>query len=138
MERDSKKAETARQVLSRHLRDFTPRVLFAYLFGSSATEGLCAGRDVDLAVYFDRKRLSPEEAATARASLYAHLSRKLGRNDIDLVILNTARNLLLVDRITRDGIVLVDRDRDRRFDFEVAVQHRAMDFKAQRRSILGF
>lgn len=137
MERNPRAADKEREVLSRHLRDFTPRILFAYLFGSSAREGNFPGRDLDLAVYFDRKRMSPEEAATARAALYAHLSRQLQRNDIDLVVLNTVRNLVLADRITRDGIILVDRDPNRRFDFEVTVQHQAMDFKAQRRAVLG-
>jgi uncharacterized protein len=65
------------------------------------------------------------------------LSRGLGTNDIDIVVLNSASNLILLDEIIRRGLVLVDRNPDLREDFEQKALHRAIDFQAQRRAVLG-
>ena len=63
--------------------------------------------------------------------------RVLKRNDIDVVVLNTTTNIVLLDEIIRGGIVLVDRDIDLREEFEQKILHQAMDFKEQRIVFLG-
>ncbi len=111
------------------------RVVFAYLFGSHARGDISALSDIDIAAYFvDGDLLRWHEW---KISLYMALSRRLGTNDIDIVVLNSASNLILLDDIIRRGVVLVDRDPDLREDFEQRVLHRAIDFRTQRRAVLG-
>jgi len=111
------------------------QVVFAYLFGSQVTGDVSTLSDIDIAVYFlhcDRLR-----SGEFKTDLYMALSRGLGTNRLDIVVLNTASNLILLDEIVRHGVVLVDRDPDLREDFEQNVLHRAIDFKTQRRAALG-
>ena len=79
-------------------------VLFAYLFGSTVhAEGRLSG-DIDVAVYFAEG--TPEAHFENRLSLYADICRALKRNDVDLVVLNTTLNLILLDDIVRTGDVI--------------------------------
>ncbi len=110
-------------------------ILFAYLFGSSVHGDVIPSGDVDIAVFFAHG--SPESYFAAKLSLHADLCRALKRNDVDVVVLNTATNIMLLDEITRTGIVLYDRDPDTRMDFEVGILHRAIDFKSHRMAIMG-
>lgn len=59
------------------------------------------------------------------------------RDDVDLLILNTAGNLILLDEVVRYGSVLYDRDTDARENFELDILHQAIDFKRQRLAVLG-
>jgi len=111
------------------------KVEFAYIFGSAAGEEIYPLSDIDIAVY-----LSPSAVADLtdlRLDIYADLCRTLKRNDVDLVILNTVKNLILLDTITRQGFVVFERNSALRQEFELRVQHQAIDFKTQRRAILG-
>jgi predicted nucleotidyltransferase len=110
-------------------------VLFAYLFGSTARAESSLSSDIDIAVYLSEG--STESYFETKLALYADLCRALKRNDVDLVILNTASNLILLEDIIRSGIVLFDRARDVREDFELGVLHRSIDFKTQRLSVMG-
>lgn len=124
--------EVLREILNRH-RD---TVLFAYLFGSLAEGRGGPLSDVDVAVFLTRQAASdPWEAGLA---LQADFCRALRRNDVDVLVLNRARNLMLLDEIIRRGLVLLDQDREAREEFELKVLHLAMDFKAQRAAIMGF
>jgi predicted nucleotidyltransferase len=83
-------------------------VLEAYLFGSQVSGRAQAHSDVDVAVYLDESE--------PRASSYGHaaelgsdLMAALGRNDVDVVILNRAPPLLY-HRVLRDGIRILSRD----------------------------
>ena len=124
------------------IKDLTPileavgeTIIFAYLFGSRARQETppYPARDVDIAVFF----AASADIGTTRLALCGALSRALGRNDIDIVVLNETRNLMLLDDIIRQGIVLLDRDPDRREAFEVRILHRAIDFKTQRAALMG-
>jgi len=111
-------------------------VLFAYLFGSTAhVKGVRRSGDIDIAVFLVSG--SREAHFEAKLALYADLCRALQRNDVDLVILNAATNLVLLDEIVRKGIVLCDRQPDERTDFELRVLHRAHDFKEHRLAVMG-
>ena len=112
------------------------RAIFAYLFGSqAAVDNVYPPRDIDLAVYFEEK--SGVSYVEAKLNLYAIVSRALNVNDIDIIVLNTATNLVLLDEITRNGILLIDKDPDLRENFEHRILHSALDFKFQRLSIIG-
>lgn len=112
-------------------------VAFAYLFGSVAVGTEHGRSDLDLAVYF----AGADANFSRRFSLYGDLSRALARNDIDIVELNTATNLMLLEAIVRDGRVIFDACQDGCSDdreaFELRVLHQAMDFRDQRMRIMG-
>jgi predicted nucleotidyltransferase len=83
-------------------------ILEAYLFGSSATGAAQAHSDVDIAVYVDQGR--PAVSAYGyQAELASALIAALGRNDVDLVVLNHAPPLLY-HRVLRDGARILSRD----------------------------
>ena len=58
--------------------------------------------------------------------------RVLQRNDIDTLVLNTTRNLILIDEIIRHGILFYSTDQDLADDFEVASMHAIFDFKERK------
>jgi predicted nucleotidyltransferase len=68
-------------------------VLEAYLFGSAARDEARPHSDVDVAVYVDPEGEPPGSYGYA-AELTALLMQTLGRNDVDVVILNAASPLL--------------------------------------------
>jgi uncharacterized protein len=119
----------------RSLVERQDQVVFAYLFGSHARGRVSCLSDIDIAVYFvGSDRLRCHELKT---DLYMALSRGLGTNDIDIVVLNMAANLMLLDEIIRCGVLLVDKAPDLREEYEQKVLHRAIDFKTQRKAFLG-
>ena len=114
---------------------YAGQVLFAYLFGSSAGSDCGPLSDMDIAVYFAAYG-GPDRFENGLA-LHADLCRALKRDDIDLVVLNGASNIMLVEEIVRRGIVLRDEAPDVREDFELAALHRAIDFRTHRRAVMG-
>ncbi|MCX8030557.1 MAG: nucleotidyltransferase domain-containing protein, partial [Thermodesulfovibrionales bacterium] len=113
-------------VFQKHSKD----VLFAYLFGSSVSCQTHPTSDVDIAVYFSEndKPLNYDKMLL----LHADLCRTLKRNDIDILILNIAKNIILLDDIVRHGVLIYDREPDVREAFEIKVLHQAIDFRQQR------
>jgi len=99
------------QELTTFFRKRAEHVLFAYLFGSAAQGGQGALSDVDIALYI---KVGTMDAFEAKLSLHADLCRLLKRNDVDVVVLNSASNLMLLDEIVRTGVVLFDGDPDAR------------------------
>lgn len=112
-----------------------PAIIFAYLFGSSAQDASGPLSDIDIAVFLESSM--QKTFLDTKLNLYADCSRALKRNDIDIVILNTAQNIILLDEITRTGTVLIDKDTDLRIGFEQKIMHQAIDFKTQRMAIMG-
>ena len=81
-----------REILERHLCRHPPDgVASVYLFGSRAAGRAHAGSDVDVGVLlrWDRFPTAPERFE-ARLRLAADLGIALGRNDVDLLVLNEA------------------------------------------------
>ncbi len=114
---------------------YAESLLAVYLFGSRAEGNATPLSDLDLAVLLDsRTRPLPTDL---RFALYADFSRALQTNDIDLTVLNTLDNLFVLDEILRRGVLLYDSRPDLRRDFEVRMQHRILDFKGQRRRVMG-
>lgn len=83
-------------------------VLEAYLFGSYARGQAASHSDVDVAVFIDERR-APESPFGYEAELTADCMKALGRNDVDVVVLNRATPLLY-HRVLRDGTRLLSRD----------------------------
>lgn len=83
-------------------------VLEAYLFGSVARGDSRKHSDLDVAVYVDPSALEHPGFGLA-AELATELTHALGRNDVDVVILNAAPPVLY-HRVLRDGVRLLSRD----------------------------
>ena len=99
------------RVAERVARALEPRaeVLEAYLFRSSAAGMAQARRDVDVAVYVDPARAGEASPHGHVAELGSVLMAALGRNDVDVVVLNHAPPLLY-QRVLRDGVRVLSRD----------------------------
>ncbi len=83
-------------------------VLDAYLFGSLARGDAQAHSDVDVAVFIDPAVRRDAGWGTA-AEIATDLIAALGRNDVDVVVLNDA-GPLLYHRVLRDGERILARD----------------------------
>ena len=116
---------------------YSRKLVAVYLFGSAADGTATDSSDIDIAVLL--RNTGNQEETFLRFNLYADLCRTLGRNDIDLVILNYTSNLILKDTIIRHGIVLytADDSDNERIDFELKVMHSCTDFKLQRHRVMG-
>jgi hypothetical protein len=110
-----------------------PEVLDAYLFGSQARGDATRRSDVDVAVWID-PRAEGESPYGPAAVLTAVLMSALGRNDVDVVVLNRAPPLLY-HRVLRDGIRLVSRDPLRTTEREARAMSRWCDWEPQQRRI---
>ena len=117
------------------LRRYRHDIVAVYLFGSCATGEVNPTSDVDIAVLF--KSNDSKNAFQLRCAFYADLSRMLQRNDIDIVVLNTSRNLILQDTIVREGKLLYSADDEARIAYEVRTMHMCIDFKQQRKRYVG-
>ena len=98
-------------------------VLFGYLFGSYATGNYSKSSDVDIALYLK------EDSLDERLELIYRLSKAL-KKDIDLLVLNDAKNIYLLDDVLQNGILV--KDGSERVDFELKKEHEILDFKAFR------
>jgi len=121
--------------LRRCLEERRDQVLFAYLFGSLAERKEGPLSDVDVAVFLKNEFASSH--FDVKLSLLGDFCRALGRNDVDVVVLNHTHNLMLLEGIIRIGVVLLDEDPRLRADFELKALHRAIDFKTQRAAVMG-
>ena len=108
------------------------RVIFAYLFGSFGRRKPTPLSDVDIAVYLERKT----NVSAAKLDLIGGLTRALGSDEVDLVVLNEAP-LSLAGRIQLSHRVLVDKDRGRRLSYESLTRRQFADFAIRERAILS-
>jgi predicted nucleotidyltransferase len=116
------------------LEKYRDKIVSAYLFGTGASGETHPRSDIDIALLFSETTGSYFDL---KLSLYADFCRVLKRDDIDVLVLNSADNLILLDQVIRRGIVLFDRDKDLREEFEHRILHRAIDFKDQRFANMG-
>lgn len=124
-----------RDIIERAIEVFRKigNVEFAYLFGSSARGDEFPMSDVDIAVYMRSKDVRLDD----ELRLHSELSRGLESNSIDLIILNKARNIILLEEIVRHGKVVCDNNPSLRESFELKILHDAIDFKDQRKVFAG-
>ena len=111
-----------------------PKVVFAYLFGSHAEGTSSHTSDVDIAIYVS----NPSTFSFAhKLQIHGDICRTLQRNDVDLVILNQAKNLLLIEQILRNGQIIFNKDQAILDDFFLSKIHTAIEFREQRQRIMG-
>lgn len=106
-------------------------IVFAYLFGGLAKGRVSPISDIDIAVYIR----DTSDLLESKIRILSLLIDALGREDIDLVILNVAP-LLLKARIIRDKKILVDKDPNLRYSFESLTLREYFDFSIKERDIL--
>lgn len=114
-------------------RDYD-QIAFAYLFGSVATGEQTAMSDVDIAIYLRQGfRFSLDDTLQFQGDC----CRILKRNDVDVLVLNKTRNLILLEDIIRKGKIIYSTDQNLIDDFELNTLHLVCDFKYQRQRELG-
>jgi hypothetical protein len=89
--------------------------------------------DIDIAVYVDRD-ITPDRHSEYAAQLAAALMTALGRNDVEVVVLNDAPPLLY-HRVLRDGIRLLARSLPETTEREGRALSRYCDYVPQLRKI---
>lgn len=128
-------ANNIKELLLSVFEKYRGQLVFAYLFGSTVKGNYTRLSDIDIAVFLSKGKGKP--FSDTKLSLHADFCRALKRNNVDVVLLNTAKNIILLDRIVKDGTVLFDTDRDFRKEFEQKILHRAIDFKEQRMALIN-
>lgn len=125
-----------------HLQAFFPArkdVVAAYLFGSVARGTAGPRSDVDIGILLASGQPQELGAIGAVTSMHDELEGVL-RREVDLVVLNGAAPDL-VHRVLRDGLLLYERDHDRRIEFEVQARNHYFDMlptiDLYRRTVLG-
>lgn len=103
-----------------------------YVFGSYAKGNNNQNSDIDIAVLLD-----DSYSAVDKLNLIGDLTLIFKRDDIDLVILNTA-NPVLRHQIIKYGKIVYEENQDTRVFFEVKVLSEYMDMEPFRRTQMEF
>ncbi len=104
-----------------------PSVLFAYLFGSFATDRANRLSDIDIAIYCQKK-----------CDIF-ELYKKIGgltEKNVDIVDLKRVNNNSLLLDVIREGKVI--KDHPKRAKWEVFTYHKLLDFFASTRRVYGY
>jgi predicted nucleotidyltransferase len=101
-----------------------PEVCFAYLFGGAGRNDLRPLSDVDVAVYLDETA----DPVQARLDLIGVVTKHLGTDEVDLIVLNRAPTALL-GRILQSRRVISDKDPFLRHRFESLELRKFLDFR---------
>ncbi|MGH7545146.1 MAG: type VII toxin-antitoxin system MntA family adenylyltransferase antitoxin [Gemmatimonadota bacterium] len=104
-------------------------VVFAYLFGSRSRGLAHPLSDVDVAVF--TPPADEDGEWERRLELIAAVSRALGRDDVDVVLLRRAPPLL-AERVARTGTLICSRDEPRRVQWIVETKSRYCDLRPLR------
>jgi predicted nucleotidyltransferase len=101
-----------------------PAVRFAYVFGGAGRGTLRPLSDVDVAVYLD----DAVDPVQTRLDLIGVVTKHLGTDEIDLVVLNRAATALL-GRILQSRRVIAEKDPFLRHRFESLTLRQFLDFR---------
>ena len=100
-------------------------ITFAYLFGSYASGEQSTMSDIDIAIYLkDESNFSFNKLLLFQGDC----CRELKRNDVDVLVLNTAKNLLLLQDIILTGKIIYNTSQTILDDFELRTMHVVHDF----------
>ena len=105
-------------------------LLAGYLFGSALKPYKFKG-DLDIGLLLEEDALK-DGTLNVQNHFYLGLRNSLEREDIDVVILNHA-SLLLRYAVIKEGLLVYEKDRNRRIEFEVRTMFEYFDFSPIRR-----
>ncbi|MBI2897431.1 MAG: nucleotidyltransferase domain-containing protein [Deltaproteobacteria bacterium] len=121
-----------------HLRDLAgelaralephPAVAVAYLFGSVARGEARPGSDLDVGIVFTRRGETARDHLALIGELAARIEGLGGLRDVDLVVLES-QGPIFCHRVISEGVLVYERDPERRVDFESDTIVRALDFR---------
>ncbi|WP_136799766.1 MULTISPECIES: type VII toxin-antitoxin system MntA family adenylyltransferase antitoxin [Desulfosediminicola] len=106
----------------------------AVLFGSRAVGEHTVNSDVDIAVFIKQ---GAEFSFDDKLMLRGECCRALNINEIDLVVLNQLRNMILLENILSQHEVLYSVNGSDFDYFSVRKLHQAIDFRVQRAYAMG-
>ena len=98
-------------------------IQFAYLFGSYADDTFNEYSDIDIAIFLDEKHNTFDR----KLQIHHQLELKL-QKEIDLLVLNNAKNFYLLKNIFDNNILLKDSKNDARVMFELSKHHEIIDY----------
>ena len=101
-------------------------IIFAYIYGSVARNQDTRLSDIDLAIYIDEDKKPVAGPFGYRSDLIVELQQLAG-NDIDLIILNEASNLLAY-QVFKEGRLLFNKDPDLRTKVHAKTVDKYLDF----------
>jgi predicted nucleotidyltransferase len=130
--RDMKSIERAAVSFLRTRRE----VEAAYIFGSVVTGRARPDSDVDIAVLVS-KRVMRQDPFRYRLELMGDLAGVLGRNDVDLILLNQSPPLL-AHRVLKTGRLIFERSPSARVAFQVQTVNRYLDTVPMRNLYLAY
>jgi uncharacterized protein len=108
------------------------QVVFAYLFGGLASGRVTPLSDVDIAVYLQ----DTSDPPASKLALFDGVTRALGTDELDLVILNIAP-ISLAGRILQNKRLLVDKEPFRRHAYESLTLREFFDFQMKEQALFA-
>ena len=117
--------EAQQEKLKDHLYQ-KDEIIFAYIYGSVARNQDTRLSDIDLAIYIDEDKKPAAGPFGYRSDLITEL-QPLAGNDIDLIILNEASNLLAY-QVFKEGRLLFNKDPDLRTKVHAKTVDKYLDF----------
>lgn len=121
------------QELLKQIKDIVKNIEeieFAYLFGSYATSSNTKNSDIDIAIFVK------EGANLLDTHLSVHHKLEIQlKKEIDIVILNNAKNFYLLKDILNQGIVIKDSNSEKREMYEIYKMHEILDYLELQRSL---
>ncbi len=91
---------------------------FAYFFGSRVKGVANSKSDYDFAIYFSDK-VNEHERFERRLKIITKLGGIIKNDNLDLVVLNDVKSVLLKFEIIKDGVVIFEDDHEVRVQFEL-------------------
>lgn len=101
---------------------------FAYLFGSQVSGQTHKESDFDFAVMFPDK-IDYDSRYESRLKMTGEIGHVIGRDDVDLVVLNDTRKILLSFDIISKGKSIFEKESGSRVDFELKAMNDYYDNK---------
>jgi len=111
-----------------------PEVMAGYIFGSVASGRARPNSDIDIAVLVDSS-IQFRNLLKYRLGIMADLGSALGRNDVDVVVMNQAPPALAQNIIAK-GKLVFERSRSARVAFQIRALNLFMDTEPMRRTTL--
>lgn len=108
-------------------------VIVGYIFGSAARGTMGPHSDIDVAVFFDDKKVTEEKQFDEKLKISSEITRVFTVEDADVINLKTARGPLIKYQAIFGGELILEKDRDKRLAVERSVVREYEDTRELRR-----